>query len=375
MFRPISSDKQTLLGQVPPNRDNLKDLFTLEVLSYFYKKNVFRPLLRTRDIPEGNKSAVFEVSGKAAKGVLFKPGDTLDKKGVPHARKIINIDGLVVASAWIFKLDDWLAYWDVRHEHAQALGVQLAEAVDRNLFASVLKAAATDKALVKNPDGTEKTLSGKVINMPDSSDIVKVSDIDSKDDVILFFEAVRKARTTFRKMNVYDQELYLAISPSMYEKLFNYLDLISADYKGSGSIAEGELPRLFGFNIVESNVFYEGEDGDDNDLGELYTVPGDTNTEPEYKTATIGEDWSGDGGINHKVTVKGGGLLAVAFTRDAAAMVNLKDIYVEEDYDIKEKATYITADLAAGFDSFRPECAIAIMGKGGSLVLPSVLSS
>ena len=364
LFRPISPDKQTL-GQAPTNRDNLKDLFTLEVLSYFYKKNVFRPLLRTRDIPEGNKSAVFEVSGKAAKGVLFRPGDTLDKKGVPHARKIINIDGLVVASDWIFKLDDWLAHWDVRHEHAQALGVQLAEAVDRNLFASVLKAAATNKALVKNPDGTEKTLSGKVINMPDTSSIVKVSDIKSKDAVILFFEAVRKARTTFRKMNVYDQELYLAISPSMYEKLFNYLDLISADYKGSGSIAEGELPRLFGFNIVESNVFYEGE-GDDNDLGELYTATG-----PVYKTATIGEDWSGDGGINHKVTVKGGGLLAVAFTRDAAAMVNLKDIYVEEDYDIKEKATYITADLAAGFDSFRPECAIAIMGKGGSLVLPS----
>lgn len=362
LFRPISPDKQTL-GQVPTNRDNLKDLFTLEVLAYFYKRNVFRPLLRTRDLPEGNKSAVFEVSGKASKGVLFRPGDTLDKKGVPHARKIINIDGLVVASDWIFKLDDWLAHWDVRNEHAQALGVQLAEAVDRNLFASVLKAAATDKALVKNPDGTEKILSGKVINMPDTSDIVKVSDIDSKDDVILFFEAVRKARTTFRKMNVYDQELYLTISPSMYEKLFNYLDLISADYRGSGSIAEGELPRLFGFNIVESNVFYEGE-GDDNDLGELYT-----DTEPA--SATIGEDWSGDGGMNHKVTVNGGGLLAVAFTRDAAAMVNLKDIYVEEDYDIKEKGTYITADLAAGFDSLRPECAIAIMGNGGSLVLPS----
>ena len=359
LFRPISPDRQTL-GQTT-NRDNLKDLFTLEVLAYFYKKNIFRPLLRYRDIPEGNKSAVFEVSGKAAKGVLFKPGDTLDKKGVPHARKIINIDGLVVASAWIFKLDDWLAHWDVRNEHAEALGVQLAEAVDRNLFASVLKAAATNTALVKNPDGSDKMLSGKVINMPDTtSSIVKVSDIDSKDEVILFFEAVRKARTTFRKMNVYDQELYLAISPSMYEKLFNYLDLISADYKGSGSIAEGELPRLFGFNIVESNVFYEGE-GDNNDLGELFTA----------KTATIGEDWSGDGGINHKVTVKGGGLLAVAFTRDAAAMVNLKDIYVEEDYDIKEKATYITADLAAGFDSFRPECAIAIMGKGGSLELPS----
>lgn len=362
LFRPISPDKQTL-GQVPTNRDNLKDLFTLEVLAYFYKRNVFRPLLRTRDLPEGNKSAVFEVSGKASKGVLFRPGDTLDKKGVPHARKIINIDGLVVASDWIFKLDDWLAHWDVRNEHAQALGVQLAEAVDRNLFASVLKAAATDKALVKNPDGTEKILSGKVINMPDTSDIVKVSDIDSKDDVILFFEAVRKARTTFRKMNVYDQELYLTISPSMYEKLFNYLDLISADYRGSGSIAEGELPRLFGFNIVESNVFYEGE-GDDNDLGELYT-------DTESASATIGEDWSGDGGMNHKVTVNGGGLLAVAFTRDAAAMVNLKDIYVEEDYDIKEKGTYITADLAAGFDSLRPECAIAIMGTGGSLVLPS----
>ena len=363
IFRPIQKDMYNLNTHPTVTRDNLKDLFTLEVLSYFYKKNVFRPLLRTRDIPEGNKSAVFEVSGKAAKGVLFKPGDTLDKKGVPHARKIINIDGLVVASDWIFKLDDWLAHWDVRKEHAQALGVQLAEAVDRNLFASILKAAATNQALVKNPDGTVKTLSGKVINMPDTSSIVKVSDIDSKDDVILFFEAVRKARTTFRKMNVYDQELYLAISPSMYEKLFNYLDLISADYKGSGSIAEGVLPRLFGFNIVESNVFYEGE-GDDNDLGELYTATGP-------KTATIGEDWSGDGGINHKVTVKGGGLLAVAFTRDAAAMVNLKDIYIEEDYDIKEKATYITADLAAGFDSFRPECAIAIMGKGGLLVLPS----
>lgn len=359
LFRPISPDIQTI-GSVPTDRNNLKDLFTLEVLSYFYKKNIFRPLLRYRDIPDGNKSAVFEVSGKAQPGVLFKPGDTLDKKGVPHARKIINIDGLVVANDWIFKLDDWLAYWDVRNEHAEALGVQLAEAVDRNLFASILKAAKTTVGLVKNPDGTQHNLPPKVINMPDASNVVKVSDITDASKVQAFFAAVRQARTLFRKMNVYDQELYLAISPSMFEKLFNFLDLISADYKGAGSVAEGSLPRLFGFNIVESNVFYEGKPGVGSvtDLGELYTA----------QTATIGEDWSGDGGVNHKVTVSGGGLLAVAFTRDAAAMVNLKDIHVEDDYDIKEKATYITADLAAGFDSLRPECAIAIMGKGGTLV-------
>jgi len=350
-FRPTSTSMYDTNAQNPVSFNNTMELFTKEVLAYFYKKNIFRDLIKKRDIPKGTISAVFEVSGTAKPGRIFKPGDVLEHRGVPHARKTITIDGLVTAEDFIFKLDNWLAYWDVRSEHAEALGKQLAAAVDRNIFASILKAAKQTTALVKNPDGTTRTLPNKILTM---SSATKVSDIDTEDEIIEFFRLVRKARTTFRKMNMYDNELYLAISPAMYEKLFEYLPLIDKDYNGNGSISEGKLGKLFGFNIVESNVWFEGSNGD---LGEVGAT----------ESATIGEDWSDDGGNDHTITVADAGLFGVIFAKEAAAMVNLQDVSVETEYTSKEKGTYISADLAAGFDSLRPEAAIAIMGNGGSI--------
>jgi hypothetical protein len=354
-FRPTSTTQYNDSTQAAVAFDNSMELFTKEVLAYFYKMNKFQNLIKTREIPEGHLSAVFEVSGKALGGRIFKPGDKLEHKGVPHARKNIQVDGLVVAESWIFKLDNWLAYWDVRREHAEALGTQLAEAVDRNAFASILKAITETEGLVKNPDNSANILPSRVINL---SSVTKVSDINTEAEVQEFFRAVRQARTLLRKMNVYDNDIVLAISPAMYEKLFEYLPLIDADYKGNGSIADGTLGRIFGMKIVESNVFFDGV-GNNNDLGELAAT----------ESAAIGEDWSGDGGKDHRVYVKNAGLLGVVFTKNAAAMAHGKDISVETEYLSTEKGTYISADMIAGFDSLRPECAVAIMGNGGSISL------
>ena len=325
--------------------DNTMDLFTKELLAYFYKENLFSKLVRRREVPQGNLSAVFEVSGKAQAPRLFKPGDTLSHKGVYHTRKNVQLDGLIVAEAWEFKYDKWLSYWDVRQEHAQALAQQMAQAIDKNIFASILKAAAADTNLV-----------GEALNKPTlaMASVTKVSEIDTETEVKEFFSLVRKARTALKKMHVPDSEIYLAISPDMYEKLFLYLDLINKDFKGDGSIADGTLGRIFGINIVETSAFYEASNGD---LGEL----GDT------ESATIGDDWSADGGLNHTITVADGGILGLVFTKNAAAFAVGQDIGVESEYLSTEKATYISADMIVGFDSLRPECALAITGAGASI--------
>lgn len=115
-----------------------------EVLDAFDRKCVFKGKVKERNI-RGGKSAAFQISGRntAAYHIPGTPilGDTSPTTSSDRSERIINLDGLLVASEVIYELDELMNYVDVRQDTTHQLGQALAREWDARA-ARVLYAAA-----------------------------------------------------------------------------------------------------------------------------------------------------------------------------------------------------------------------------------------
>ena len=76
----------------------------MEVLAAFEERNVMMPLHTVRTITSG-KSAQFPLTGTATAG-YHAPGDEILGTAINHSERVINIDNLLVASAFIANIDE-----------------------------------------------------------------------------------------------------------------------------------------------------------------------------------------------------------------------------------------------------------------------------
>lgn len=117
-----------------------------EVLDAFDRKCVFKGKVKERNI-RGGKSAAFQISGRntAAYHIPGTPilGDTSPATSSDRNERIINLDGLLVASEVIYELDELMNYVDVRQDVTHQLGQALAREWDARA-ARVLYGAAKD---------------------------------------------------------------------------------------------------------------------------------------------------------------------------------------------------------------------------------------
>jgi hypothetical protein len=117
-----------------------------EVLDAFDRKCVFKGKVKERNI-RGGKSAAFQVSGRntAAYHVPGTPilGDTSPTTASDRNERIINLDGLLVASEVIYELDELMNYVDVRQDVTHQLGQALAREWDARAARVLYGAAKT----------------------------------------------------------------------------------------------------------------------------------------------------------------------------------------------------------------------------------------
>jgi hypothetical protein len=118
-----------------------------EVLDAFDRQCVFKGKVKERNI-RGGKSAAFQVSGRntAAYHVPGQPilGDTSSPSlASDRNERIINLDGLLVASEVIYELDELKNYVDVRQDVTHQLGQALAREWDARAARVLYGAAKT----------------------------------------------------------------------------------------------------------------------------------------------------------------------------------------------------------------------------------------
>lgn len=317
------ANPMSINGQATTDADKLAlalKVFSGETLTAFQRTSVTSGRVMERTIASG-KSAQFPVFGRT-KAHYLKAGQNLDdlRENIKQNERVIKLDGLLTADTLIFDLDEFIAHYDFRSPYAAELGNALAISHDASVLAELAKEALNTQ---ENVEGNGK---GGVITTKLDAGVVGIN----KQTGLAIYQTLLEAKAKMSKNYVPATERYAYLDPEYHSALASAVEFLNRDYGASGTILEGNVIRLAGFDILECPHIVRGGDDNANVIqGEGHVFP----AEYADKHPII---------ICHKT---------------AAGVLRLKNLSMETGRRIEFQADQMIAKMAVGMGGLRPEAA------------------
>lgn len=312
------------LGQINQSGDPkalFMKVFAGEVLAAFERKNKMLKLTTVRTIEHG-KSASFPVIGRIG-AEYHVPGTEIRGLGVNHNEVVITIDDLLISHVFIADIDEAMNHYDVRSQYSTEMGNKLATKMDENILKEIVKAARKGPNVADPgyPGGTQIS-NDKFKFDPNGSGAA----VDKKEWAKALAEGLFEAARILDENDAPEDTRYAVFSPREYYALLHNTDLINSLFGGAGAIADGQILRVAGIEIIKSN-----------------NVPHRDDTAEDTRH-----------GVDASKTV------GVVFTPQAVATVKLMDLSLQSEWDIRRQGTLMVARYAVGHGPLRPECAVEL---------------
>ena len=293
-------------------------VFSGETLTAFQRTSVTTGRVMERTIASG-KSAQFPVFGRT-KAHYLKAGQNLDdlRENIQQNERLIKIDGMLTADTLIFDLDEFIAHYDFRSPYAAELGNALAISHDASVLAEIAKEALNEN---ENVAGNGK---GGLITVKLDDGVVGIN----KQTGLAIYQVLLQAKAEMSKNYVPAAERYAYVDPEYHSALASAVEFLNRDYGASGTILEGNIIRLAGFDIIECPHLTRGGDDNANVMqGEGHIFPVDY----ADKHPII---------ICHKTS---------------AGVLRLKNLSMESGRRLEYQADQMVAKMAVGMGGLRPE--------------------
>lgn len=317
------ANPMSINGQATTDADKLAlalKVFSGETLTAFQRTSVTTGRVMERTISSG-KSAQFPVFGRT-KAHYLKSGQNLDdlRENIQQNERVIKLDGLLTADALIFDLDEFIAHYDFRSPYASELGNALAISHDASVLAELAKEALNT---TENVAGNGK---GGVITTKLDSGVVGIN----KQTGLAIYQTLLQAKAAMSKNYVPATERYAYLDPEYHSALASAVEFLNRDYGASGTILEGNVIRLAGFDILECPHITRG--GDDN----ANVIQGEGHVFPAAYAA------------KHPIII---------CHKTAVGVLRLKNLSMETGRRIEYQADQMIAKMAVGVGGLRPEAA------------------
>lgn len=317
------ANPMSINGKATTDADKLAlalKVFSGETLTAFQRTSVTTGRVMERTIASG-KSAQFPVFGRT-KAHYLKSGQNLDdlRENIQQNERVIKLDGLLTADALIFDLDEFIAHYDFRSPYASELGNALAISHDASVLAELAKEALNT---TENVAGNGK---GGVITTKLDSGVVGIN----KQTGLAIYQTLLQAKAAMSKNYVPATERYAYLDPEYHSALASAVEFLNRDYGASGTILEGNVIRLAGFDILECPHITRG--GDDN----ANVIQGEGHVFP---AAYVDK---------HPIII---------CHKTAVGVLRLKNLSMETGRRIEYQADQMIAKMAVGVGGLRPEAA------------------
>lgn len=315
------ANPMSINGQATSDADKLAlalKVFSGETLTAFQRTSVTTGRVMERTIASG-KSAQFPVFGRT-KAHYLKAGQNLDdlRENIKQNERVIKLDGLLTADTLIFDLDEFIAHYDFRSPYAAELGNALAISHDASVLAEIAKEALNTN---ENVAGNGK---GGVLTTKLDAGVVGIN----KQTGLAIYQTLLQAKAEMSKNYVPATERYAYLDPDYHSALASAVDFLNRDYGASGTILEGNVIRLAGFDILECPHIVRG--GDDN----ANVIQGEGHVFP----AAYAD--------KHPIII---------CHKTAAGVLRLKNLSMESGRRIEYQADQMIAKMAVGMGGLRPE--------------------
>ena len=218
-------------------------LFSGELFKAYESATVARDTVQKRTLKNG-KSMQFIFTGRM-QAAYHTPGTPILGSGDPPvAEKTIQMDDLLISSAFIYDLDETLAHYSLRGEISKKIGHALAESYDKKIFRAIAKSARLASPITASP-GPEP--GGSQIKLGAGKEY------DAQALVDAFFEAA----SILDEKNMPKQGRTAVLNPRQYYALVSQVstNILNRDYgNGQGNLNSGEgLYEIAGIQIRRSN--------------------------------------------------------------------------------------------------------------------------
>lgn len=291
-------------------------VFAGEVLTSFEQTNVMMDKHQVRTITNG-KSASFPVMGRGS-AYYHAPGEFIGGGSIKHAERIITIDDLLIAPAFLSNIEEAKNHYDVRSVYSKELGAKLANTMDKHILQMGVLASRATKTI----DDADQ-YGGTKITLPTAGD-------ENNGDKLA--EAMFTAAKVLDEKDVPADQRYMYVRPAQFYALAASTKVLNRDWGGQGSYSEGSVIRVAGVTIIKTN-----------------NLPS-TNVTTGTLAAGTGDKYLG----NYSKTV---GLI---MHPSAVGTVKLMDLGMEGEYQINRQGHLMVAKYAVGSGILRPEAAIEI---------------
>ena len=313
----MSNSVPSRLGLVNATGTGYNDLFLKvfsgEVLASFGRENQMMGMTTVRTISSG-KSAQFPVTGTIASS-YHTPGNEILGTSVKHNEKVINIDDMLIANAFLAEIDELKNHYDVRSQYSKEMGQALAKKVDQHLLQLTVLASQASANVTGGQGGTQ------------------ITDADAKTNATSMIASVFEAIQALDENDVPSTDRYCVVTPDVYYQLANVDKLVSRDFSSNnGDFSKGQVVMIGGDRVIKSNT----------------------------AVTAFTDQSSAISGTNNTYNVDAQHIAGVVFHKSAVGTVKLKDLVLENTYDPRRLGNLMTARLALGHGILRPESAVSI---------------
>lgn len=281
-----------------------------EILTEFEKATVFKDKHFVRKITDG-KTATFPSIGTATSG-YHTPGNWIDGQSIKHAETTITVDGLLYSSVFVAKIDELENYYDVRGPYAAELGRKLAQDYDIQVAQTGILAARK----------ATNDLTGRSGGSAISSATMLTSSTALSAGLFSAAQTLDQKFVTSEGRNCF-------VRPAQFYLMAQDTNLVNTLWGGQGGIADGVIKSLAGIDIIKTNNLPSTD------------LSLDANTLTKYRG-------------NYSKTA------ALVMNNWAVGTVQLMDLSLESEWEIRRQGTFMIAKLAVGHGILRPECSVEL---------------
>jgi len=337
-------------------------LFSGELFKGFQTNTIARDLVTKRTLKNG-KSLQFIYTGRMA-AAFHEPGTPIlgTENALPVAEKTIQMDDLLISSAFVYELDETLAHYELRGEIAKKIGFALAEKYDRLIFRAITRGAraahpvsATNKV---EPGGTQIRVGTTDLgsNAYDSAKLVNA-----------FYDAA----AALDEKGVSSQGRCAVLNPRQYYELIQAVGtngLVNRDVQGNALQGANGIVEIAGIHIYKSmNIPFFGKYGTKYGTDAIdntgVTDPGRTGSHVEAAVEDAAADVAG---INNEYgeETEFKHSCGLIFQKEAAGVVEAIGPQVQVtngDVSIMYQGDIILGRLAMGADYLNPAACVELV--------------
>lgn len=286
-------------------------VFGGEVLTAFNRASAFRPRHTVRVIPSG-KSAQFPVTG-LANAQYHTPGQEITGQNIAANERVIVVDDMIIAPAFISNIDEAMNHYDVRSIYSDEIGQALAKLYDTNVGRAFILASRAAANVTGGQAGEQ----------------IALANMDT--DGTVLWQSIFNAGVKLDTHDAPAGDRYAFLRPTQYALVVMSEKPIDTDFNpgGNGSIASGVVKQINSSTLVKTNNLPNANDSANTDIA----------------SALRGDFSLTQGVVAH---------------RSAVGTVQLQDIAMESAYDIRRQGTLMVGKYLVGTDYLRPEASIEL---------------